>query len=440
MLTKQLVQKKRNGQPLTNQEIEWILQGVTSGTIPDYQVAAFLMAVYFQGMETTELAHWTKEMTMSGTIIDWSHLDKPTVDKHSTGGVGDKISVCLAPAVAACGAAVPMISGRGLGHTGGTLDKLEAIPGFQVRMELDHFKKQVAELGMALIGQTDDLAPADRRLYALRDVTATVESIPLIASSIMSKKLAEGIDSLVLDCKVGCGAFMKDLPSAKQLGSAIASIGAAAGKKVTVCYTNMDTPIGTNIGNALEIKEAIDVLQGQGPEATRKLTIELGAHMLAATGLQTVSAGKKAIVNALDSGTALHIFQRCVEKQKGDPHVIDNPARLPTAKHITPVILSQDESNTGYISQVHAKKIALAALHLGAGRKKKEQSIDPAAGITLPFQLGDSIDKGQPVAFLHHGDIGNDVNTDAALELVASAFTMTKTKPPTLPLILETSS
>ncbi|RMH36247.1 MAG: thymidine phosphorylase, partial [Deltaproteobacteria bacterium] len=268
-LPQELIRKKRDGRQLTGDEIRAFIAGVADGSVPDYQTAAMLMAVYFRGLDDDETAAWADAMVHSGDVVDLSRVDRPRVDKHSTGGVGDKISIPLAPAVAACGVAVPMVSGRGLGHTGGTLDKLESIPGFRVDLDIDRFVAQVAELGVCMIGQTDRMAPADRVLYALRDVTATVESIPLIATSIMSKKLAEGIDGLVLDCKVGSGAFMKTLDDARRLATAIRAIGAAAGKRVTAVLTRMDDPIGDAVGNAVEIAESVDVLRGGGPADTR---------------------------------------------------------------------------------------------------------------------------------------------------------------------------
>src|SRR5690606_9743061 len=311
----------------------------------------------------------------SGDVIDLSSVDRPRVDKHSTGGVGDKISLPLAPAVAACGAAVPMVSGRGLGHTGGTLDKLESIPGFRVDLTVEQFVDQVRRLGVCLIGQTARVAPADRRLYALRDVTATVESIPLIASSIMSKKLAEGIDALVLDCKVGDGAFMDSRADAVQLARAIPAIGAAASVKVTAVLTNMDAPIGRTVGNAIEVQESIDVLRGGGPADTRELTVTLGAEMLALSGVaRDVPDGRARMEKVLADGSALELFRKVVEAQGGDARVVDRPEEvLPQAARRTPVPAPE----SGTVRALSARQIGMAALMLGAGRRRVEDRIDP---------------------------------------------------------------
>jgi pyrimidine-nucleoside phosphorylase len=328
LIPQELIRKKRDGAELTDEELRFFIGGTTDGSIPDYQVSAMLMALFWRGMSDAELAVWADAMLHSGQVLDLSSIDKPKVDKHSTGGVGDKISIVLAPAVAACGVAVPMVSGRGLGHTGGTLDKLESIPGFNVHLSDEDFRRQVAELGVCLIGQTESIAPADKRLYALRDVTGTVESIPLIASSIMSKKLAEGIDGLVLDCKVGRGAFMKTRPDARALAKAIRVIGQAAGKQVSVLITAMDAPIGNNVGNAVEMAESIEVLKGGGPEDTRALTARLGGEMLFLGGVCDAVEGTKRIEAALDDGSALDVFRSIVEAQGGDVRAIDDPSLL----------------------------------------------------------------------------------------------------------------
>ncbi|HEU5057024.1 MAG TPA: thymidine phosphorylase, partial [Kofleriaceae bacterium] len=338
-LPQALIKKKRDGQHLGEDEVRAFIAGATDGSIPDYQVAAMLMAIYFRGLDGGELAVWADAMLKSGDTIDLAGVTRPKVDKHSTGGVGDKISLPLAPAVAACGAAVPMVSGRGLGHTGGTLDKLESIPGFRVDVSVDHFVRQVGELGVCLMGQTDRVAPADRRLYSLRDVTATVESIPLIASSIMSKKLAEGIDALVLDVKVGDGAFMKSRADAVQLARAIQTIGANARVKVTAVLTNMDAPIGRMVGNAVEVQESIEVLRGGGPLDSRELTVALGGEMLVLAGIASDPGdGRARIARVLDDGSALELFRKVVEAQGGDPRVVDQPEQvLPRAQKRIPV-------------------------------------------------------------------------------------------------------
>ncbi len=333
MLVVQLIRHKRDGAALADDDIRAFIAGVSDGSIPDYQIAAMLMAMVFRGLDDRELATWSDAMTRSGDVLDLSAIARPKIDKHSTGGVGDKISIPLAPAVAACGVAVPMVSGRGLGHTGGTLDKLESIPGFRVDLPVDRFARQVDELGACLIGQTARIAPADKRLYALRDVTGTVESIPLIASSIMSKKLAEGIDGLVLDCKVGRGAFVKTVERARELCALMRAIAHAAGKRMTCVLTQMDAPIGRAIGNALEIRESIDVLRGGGPADTRELTSVLGAEMLVLGGVaKDTGDGRRRIDAALADGRALDVFRRIVAAQGGDARVCDDPdAVLPRA-------------------------------------------------------------------------------------------------------------
>ncbi|MBK9069688.1 MAG: thymidine phosphorylase [Myxococcales bacterium] len=393
-----LIKKKRDGQPLLPEEIKAFIHGVATDAIADYQVAAMLMAIYFQGLADEELAVWAQAMTHSGDVLTWPTLDRPAIDKHSTGGVGDKISLPLAPAVAACGVAVPMISGRGLGHTGGTLDKLEAIPGFRVNLDIQTFQRQVASLGVALIGQTDRLAPADRRLYAIRDVTATVESIPLIASSIMSKKLASGISGLVLDCKVGRGAFMADVASARALGLTIKAIGHAAGCRVTVMLTDMNEPIGATIGNALEVAEALEVLRGKGPADTRELTVALGAEMLCLAGRARDTAdGAQQLERVLDNGAALARFAQVIEAQGGDPRVCDEPERLPRAAHVVEVVATA----AGFVAPIDSLALAQLSLRLGAGRVRKEDHVDPAAGLEVFAKRGERVSKGDVLARIH---------------------------------------
>jgi pyrimidine-nucleoside phosphorylase len=343
-------------------------------------------------------------MLQSGDVLDLSAIERPKVDKHSTGGVGDKISLPLAPAVAACGVAVPMVSGRGLGHTGGTLDKLESIPGFSVNLDIDRFKELVDTLGLCLIGQTAEIAPADKRLYALRDVTGTVESIPLIASSIMSKKLAEGIDALVLDCKVGHGAFMKTIEDARELALAIQVIGRAAGKPVTAVLTDMNAPIGAMVGNALEVAESIDVLKGGGPADTRELTVVLGGEMLCAAGIVTdAQDGQSRIESVLDNGKAAECFAKLIEAQGGDPRVVESPESvLPQAKSSEALVAT----SSGVITAIAARDIGVAALWLGAGRRQASDKVDPAVGIEMRARVGDKVSKGDLLATLHHNDSG----------------------------------
>lgn len=431
MLAAQLIRTKRDGGELSEADVRAFIAGVTDGSLPDYQISAMLMAIFFRGLSAGELAAWADAMTRSGDVLDLSAIPRAKVDKHSTGGVGDKISIPLAPAVAACGVAVPMVSGRGLGHTGGTLDKLESIPGFNVKLPVERFVEILGELGTCLIGQTDRIAPADRTLYALRDVTGTVESIPLIASSIMSKKLAEGIDGLVLDCKVGAGAFMKTIEQARALSAAIQQIGRAAGKKVTAVLTDMNEPIGRTIGNALEIRESIEILRGGGPADTKELTCVLGGEMLVLGGVvKDAAEGAAKIAEVLGNGAALEIFRKLVAAQGGDPAVCDSPGRvLPKAKGRAELVLP-----AGTITAIDSEKLGIAALLLGAGRRKKEDAIDPAAGLVVDAYVGEAIAEGAPpsVMFQHNLD-ANDARLAQALALAREAFTVTPGAPAAKP-------
>jgi pyrimidine-nucleoside phosphorylase/thymidine phosphorylase len=399
----EIIHRKRDGQAIPPDEIAALVDGFTRGEIPDYQMAAFCMAVFFRGMDDAEVGALTKAMLESGDVLDLSGIPGLKVDKHSTGGVGDKVSLPLAPLVAACGVPVPMVSGRGLGHTGGTLDKLEAIPGFRVDLPVERFRAQVAALGCCLIGQTARIAPADKRLYALRDVTATVESIPLIAGSIMSKKLAEGIDGLVLDVKVGGGAFMKTLPDARRLAATLAAIGRGMGKRVSALLTDMSQPLGRTVGNALEVRESVEILRGGGPDDVRALTVELGAEMLVLGGAAaTVAAGRAAIEGAIASGSGLARFRRIVEAQEGDPRVVDDPSRLPTAPRRLDVTAPAD----GVVEAIDAEAVGLAAMALGAGRARVEDRVDPAAGLVVHKKVGERVARGEPLCTLHGGRAG----------------------------------
>jgi len=420
VLPVQLIRKKRDGGTLDEPEIRAFIAGVTDGSIPDYQVAAMLMAIYFQGLDNHELAAWADAMTRSGDVIDLSRIARPKIDKHSTGGVGDKISIPLAPAVAACGVAVPMVSGRGLGHTGGTLDKLESIPGFRIDLPVDRFAAQVDELGVCLIGQTARIAPADKRLYALRDVTATVESLPMIASSIMSKKLAEGIDGLVIDCKVGRGAFMKTIERARELCALMRAIGLRAGKRVTCVLTDMNAPIGRTIGNALEIREAIEILRGGGPRDTRELTHVLGAEMLVLGGAARDPAdGRAKIEQALGDGSALEVFRKVVAAQGGDPRVCDSPGSvLPKPKHRDELAL-----RAGRVMAIDSEALGIAALILGAGRRTTDDTIDPAAGLVVDAYPGELIEPGAPPQIiLCHNLAPGDRRLAEARAMIEGAF------------------
>jgi pyrimidine-nucleoside phosphorylase len=418
VLPVQLIRKKRDGTRLDDAEIRAFIQGVTDGSIPDYQVAAMLMAIFWRGLSDHELATWADAMTRSGDVIDLTHIKRAKIDKHSTGGVGDKISIPLAPAVAACGVAVPMVSGRGLGHTGGTLDKLESIPGFRVDLPVEKFAALTDELGVCLIGQTARIAPADKKLYALRDVTATVESLPLIASSIMSKKLAEGIDGLVIDCKVGKGAFMKTVDNARALCALMRTIAARAGKTITCVLTDMEAPIGRTIGNALEIRESIEVLRGGGPVDTRELTAVLGAEMLVLAGAAKDPAdGRARIEKVLEDGSALEVFKKVVAAQGGDPRVCDAPgAVLPKPKHRDELTL-----RPGKIVDIDSEALGIAALILGAGRRTKEDTIDPSAGLVVDAYLGEVITPGAPPSVMLHHSL-EDSRVAEARAMIEKAF------------------
>jgi pyrimidine-nucleoside phosphorylase len=420
VLPVQLIRKKRDGGTLEDAEIRRFIAQVTDGSVPDYQVAAMLMAIYFRGLDGRELAAWADAMTRSGDVIDLSRVRRAKIDKHSTGGVGDKISIPLAPAVAACGVAVPMVSGRGLGHTGGTLDKLESIPGFRIDLSVERFCAQVDELGVCLIGQTERIAPADKRLYALRDVTATVESLPMIASSIMSKKLAEGIDGLVIDCKVGRGAFMKTIERARELCELMRAIGQRAGKRVACVLTDMNAPIGRTIGNALEIREAIEILRGGGPRDTRELTHVLGAEMLVLGGAAGDPAdGRAKIERVLADGSALEVFRRVVAAQGGDPRVCDSPGSvLPRAAHRDELAL-----RAGRVMAIDSEALGIAALILGAGRRTTDDTIDPAAGLVIDAYLGELIEPGAPPqVILCHNLVPGDARLAEARAMIEGAF------------------
>ena len=426
-----IIRKKRDGQKLTPEEIKFFVDGFVKGTIPDYQMAAFLMAVYFRSMEFDEAVELTKVMMESGRTIDLSDIDKPKIDKHSTGGVGDKISLPLAPLVASCGVAVPMISGRALGHTGGTLDKLESIPGFRTDLSPEEFHDAVKNVGVAIIGQTEDIVPADKRMYALRDVTATVESIPLISSSIMSKKLAEGIDGLVLDVKTGSGAFMRRYEDAKELAITMVEIGKGMGRKVRALITNMDQPLGHAVGNAVEVKESVDVLLGKGPDDVRELTIELGAHMLVLAGIdKDIASAKGRLMQALSTGRAYKKWVEMVRNQGGDPDAILDPKFVET-KYVENVEAEFD----GFIASFDTLQVGLAASILGAGRAKADDLIDHKVGIIVLKKVGQLVRKGEPVFEVR----GNDLERmRMAIEMLKTSFELTSKEPTeSQPLVFE---
>ncbi len=401
-----LLRAKREGRAHSPVDIARLIQHFMQGEVADYQMSAWLMAVLLQGLNTSEMLALTDAMLNSGKILAHPNNPRPKVDKHSTGGVGDKVSICLAPLVASCGVAVPMISGRGLGHTGGTLDKLEAIPGFKVQLSTSAFERQVRKLGVAMIGQTRELAPADRRLYALRDVTATVESIPLIVASILSKKLAEGIDALVLDVKVGRGAFMKDLPRARALAKALIEVGTRAGKRVEALLTNMDTPLGLSIGNAVETREAFEVLHGGGPKDTRELTLALGVEMLVAAGhSKTRPAARAELEQALASGRALELMAQMVHAQGGDSRSVEKPSLL----RLAPRPQAVKAAKGGVVGDIDPLELARVALALGAGRTRADQTVDAAAGIQLKVRCGERVKRGDELCLLyssHSGRLG----------------------------------
>jgi pyrimidine-nucleoside phosphorylase len=396
--TVSLIRKKRDCQTLTEDEIEYLVRAYTDEVIPDYQMSAFLMASFLNGLNTGEAAALTRSMLHSGIVVDLSNIPGKKVDKHSTGGVGDKLSLILAPVVASCGVPVPMISGRGLGHTGGTLDKLESVPGFTVEMTLDRYKEIIGKHQLVLAGQTDEIAPADKRLYALRDVTATVESIPLIAGSIMSKKLAEGIDSLVLDVKFGSGAFMKKQKDAIELAQTLVGIGEEFGKETIAYLTNMEQPLGYAVGNWLEVKECIDCLNGNGPEDVMEIT-----HLLAGTMIflgakaASVEEGIEKSHRAIRDGTALQKWIDIVEEQGGDSNVIKDPGCYSGARFAEEV----KAGSSGYITKMDAFEMGMVSVELGAGRKAKEDNVDPAAGFVLNKKIGDSVKTGETFAILH---------------------------------------
>jgi pyrimidine-nucleoside phosphorylase len=394
-----VIRKKRDGGELSRHEIESLVNSYTRGDIPDYQVSAWLMAVVLRGMTRAETAALTDAMLHSGEILNLSSLPAKKVDKHSTGGVGDKTSLVLAPLAAAAGVVVPMISGRGLGHTGGTLDKLEAIPGFNVNLPVDEFRRILETCGCAMIGQTAEIAPADRKLYALRDVTGTVESPYLICASIMSKKLAEGIDALVLDVKTGSGAFMKSEEDAAFLAELMVETAERMGKHVVALITDMDQPLGCMIGNALEVVEAVEVLRGEGPEDLRQLCFELAGWMLHLGGAaDTVVGGKKQSERLIASGKALDKFRQMVELQGGDRRVVDNPKILLQAQHTMTIASPRD----GYLASIQCEQVGSACVILGGGRERKEDSVDPAVGIVLHRKVGDVIAVGEPLATIHY--------------------------------------
>ncbi|MBU8907866.1 pyrimidine-nucleoside phosphorylase [Desertibacillus haloalkaliphilus] len=423
-----IIQKKRNGNELTDEEIRFFIKGYTEESIPDYQASALLMSIYFKGMTPQETATLTKAMVESGETIDLSAIDGVKVDKHSTGGVGDKVTFIVAPLVASVDVPVAKMSGRGLGHTGGTLDKLESIRGFNIAISKEEFVANVNNHKLSVAGQTGNLAPADKKLYALRDVTATVDSIPLIAGSIMSKKLASGADGIVLDVKTGTGAFMKTLKEAEALAKEMVSIGQNLGRNTVAVISDMNQPLGFEVGNANEVKEAVEVLQGKEVNDLRKLSLELGAHMAVfANVFATYDEAYAALEKNLENGKAFTAFRNMVEAQGGDVGMIDDLTKLPKASHHIEVKAHQD----GYVAAIDAETIGVAAMHLGAGRATKEDKIDHSVGLSLKKKVGDAVRAGEPLVVIH----SNDEDPEVSINKVYEAYEISDEKPDTLELI-----
>jgi pyrimidine-nucleoside phosphorylase len=426
-----LIRTKRDGGALDRAAIEWLIAGVTSGSLPEYQTSALLMAIVLRGMSPEETAALTDAMVRSGVRVDYPDLPGIPVDKHSTGGVGDKTSVVLAPLAAACGVPVPMMSGRGLGHTGGTLDKLESIPGFRTALSIDELRRAVATVGCALIGQTSQIAPADRKLYALRDVTGTVESIPLITASILSKKIAEGIGGLILDVKAGDGAFMKTEADARRLAESLVTIGNASGVRTEALLTRMDAPLGRAVGNANEIAECVAILEGRGPADLEALSVELAARMAMLAGIDAeLPAATSRIRRALESGAGLEKLKAIVEHQGGDPRVIDDPSRLPSA----PDRAVMSAPRTGFVTALKAEAVGRAAVALGAGRDTLDAIIDPAVGLTIAAPVGSAVRSGDDVIVIHHR-AGHGL--EDARRLLAAAIVIEDEAPAAAPLVID---
>jgi pyrimidine-nucleoside phosphorylase len=416
-----LIEKKRDGYELTKEEIEFLINGFTKGDIPDYQMSTFAMAVFFQGMTKKERVYLTEAMVQSGDQIDLSGIEGIKVDKHSTGGVGDTTTLVLVPLVASVGIPVAKMSGRGLGHTGGTIDKLESIKGFHVEISNEEFTQLVNQNKVAVIGQSGNLTPADKKLYALRDVTATVDSIPLIASSIMSKKIAAGADAIVLDVKTGSGAFMKNLEDAKELAQTMVEIGNGVGRKTKAIISDMSQPLGFAVGNALEVKEAIDTLKGQGPEDLQELCLTLGSHMVVlAEKAADFNQAREMLEESIQSGQALQTFKTFLTAQGGDASVVDDPAKLPMASCMVEV----PAKTSGYVAEITAETVGIAAMMLGAGRATKESVIDLAVGVVLHKKVGDHVEAGESLVTIH----SNKENVQEVIEKIYSAYKVTDEK------------
>lgn len=426
-----LIRKKRDGHELSGEELGFLVKGYSEGSIPDYQMAAWAMAVYYQGMNGRETADLTMHMASSGDMIDLSSIHGIKVDKHSTGGVGDKTTIVLGPLVASAGVPVAKMSGRGLGHTGGTIDKLEAISGFSVELDQEQFFRQVNEIGIAVVGQSGNMTPADKKLYGLRDVTATVDSIPLIASSVMSKKIAAGADAIVLDVKTGSGAFMKTLEDSIRLAKAMVDIGTQVGRSTIAVISDMDQPLGYGIGNALEVKEAIATLRGEGPVDLAEVCLILASHMLILGGKAGSEEEARSLLQAkLDSGEALESLKQMVRAQGGDTKQIDQPELLPQAE----LEIEVKAEKAGYVESIQAEEIGIAAMLLGAGRETKESVIDLAAGLVLRKKIGDSVEEGEVLAVLHLNR-SHENQLEEAKSKILEAYGITESKVPKRPLV-----
>lgn len=423
-----IIKKKRDGERLAPQEISWFVEKYVAGEIPEYQAAAWLMAAYLRGLDPSETVALTEALVRSGEVVDLGPIAGVKVDKHSTGGVGDKTTLVLAPLLAAAGAKVAKMSGRGLGHTGGTIDKLESIPGFRTSLTRDEFITQVNRIGVAVVAQTEQIVPADKKLYALRDVTATVDSIPLIAASVMSKKLACGADVIVLDVKTGSGAFMQDAAAAQELARLMVAIGTQNGRRVVAVITDMDQPLGYAVGNAVEVAEAIATLKGHGPLDLTELCLELGARALCLGGLApNPKIARARLEEVLLSGQALEKFREWVAAQEGDPRVVDEPALLPQAPRKIPV----PSPRSGYVVQINALAVGEAARVLGAGRLRKEDAVDPAVGVLLAAKVGSQVESGEPLAYI----LAREKGVEEAKELLTRAFTLATKPPRSRPLV-----
>ena len=431
MLPQWIIEKKRDGKALSEEEIRFFINGYTNGTIPDYQMSALAMAIYFKSMTPGEVSILVDAMMRSGDLVDTSSIPMPKADKHSTGGIGDKVSLVLAPLVACFDVAVPMISGRGLGITGGTLDKLESIPGYQAKISEQHFISVLKACGCSIIGQTDRLAPADKKLYALRDVTATVPSIPLITASIMCKKMAEGIDALVLDVKCGSGAFMKTIEDARALARSMINVGKAMNKKVSAIITDMNQPLGQTAGNALEVIESVETLQGKGPQDLVDLTVLFAVEMIAhVRDIKDRAALDRQLREKLNNGEAFAKFREMVRLQHGDVSAIDDLSKLPAARIVRPFASTAD----GFIATANAEAIGRACIVLGAGRKKTEDAVDMAVGVSRIAKIGQKIRTGEPMLMIHAND---ESKLNEASALLASAFTISPNPVPPSPAVLE---